>query len=70
MEKVTLCAGDNSQQCIVREDHDPRFELAGDKVRNIANTLIQLIAEGTGEDEEDEGEDGEGGEDEQREQKL
>ena len=57
VEKVTLCAERYapSNAWFVRTMIRV-FELAGDKVkRNVANTLLQLIAEGTGEDEEEDG---------------
>ncbi len=60
VEKLTLCAERYapSNAWYVRSMMRV-FELAGDKVtRNAANTLVQLIAEGTGEDED---EDEEGG---------
>lgn len=61
VEKVTLCAERYapSNAWFVRTIISV-FESGGDKVkRNVANTLVQLIAEGTGEDSDEE-EDGDG----------
>ena len=72
VEKLTLCAERYAPsngwfvRTIIRV-----FELAGDKVqRNVANTLIQLLAEGSQEDDDsdsnDEDEDNEDDEDEKK----
>jgi AP-4 complex subunit epsilon-1 len=63
VEKVTLCAERYapSNAWFVRTIIAV-FESGGDKVkRNVANTLIQLIAEGSGEDSDDGEEDGDRG---------